>query len=88
MRGLASPRTYWYPVWTWHWARPDDPRVPWEQGVRVSLRRSIAIRKRAAIRCFASQLETRGSGTGPVLTPGTVAHFTRDHEMLLRAASR
>jgi LmbE family N-acetylglucosaminyl deacetylase len=86
--GLASPRTYWYPVWTWHWARPGDPRVPWEQGVSVSLRPSIAARKRAAIRCFASQLETRGSGTGPVLTPGTVAHFTRDHEMLLRAASR
>jgi LmbE family N-acetylglucosaminyl deacetylase len=85
---LAGPLTYWYPVWTWHWARPGDPRVPWEQGVRVSLRRSIAIRKRAAIRCFASQLETRGPGTGPVLTPGTVAHFTRDHEVLLRAAGR
>ncbi len=85
---LASPLTYWYPVWTWHWARPGDARVPWEQGVSVSLRPSIAARKRAAIRCFASQLECRGSGAGPVLTPGTVAHFTRDHEVLLRTASR
>jgi LmbE family N-acetylglucosaminyl deacetylase len=84
----ASPLTYWYPVWTWHWARPGDTRVPWEQGVSVSLRPSIAARKRAAIRCFASQLEPRGSGAGPVLTPGTVAHFTRDHEVLLPAASR
>lgn len=25
----ASPLTVWYPVWTWHWARPGDPRVPW-----------------------------------------------------------
>ena len=84
----ASPLTYWYPVWTWHWARPGDSRVPWEHGVRVSLRPSDAARKRAAIRCFASQLEPRGSGTGPVLPPGTVAHFTRDHEVLLRAAGR
>jgi LmbE family N-acetylglucosaminyl deacetylase len=20
-----------YPVWMWHWARPDDPAVPWER---------------------------------------------------------
>ena len=84
----ASPLTFWYPVWTWHWARPGDSRVPWERAVSVSLRPSVAIRKRAAIRCFASQLEPRGSGAGPVLTPDTVAHFTRDHEVLLRAAGR
>jgi LmbE family N-acetylglucosaminyl deacetylase len=82
----ASPLTYWYPVWTWHWARPGDPRVPWHRAVRVSLRPSIAARKRAAIRCFTSQLEPRGSGAGPVLTPATVAHFTRDHEVLLSAS--
>ena len=84
----ASPLTFWYPVWTWHWARPGDSRVPWERAVSVSLRPSVAIRKRAAIRCFASQLEPRGAGAGPVLTPDTVAHFTRDHEVLLRAAGR
>ncbi len=84
----ASPFTFWYPVWTWHWARPGDSRVPWEHAVSVSLRPSVAGRKRAAIRCFASQLEPRGSSAGPVLTPGTVAHFTRDHEVLLGAAGR
>jgi LmbE family N-acetylglucosaminyl deacetylase len=84
----ASPLTFWYPVWTWHWAHPGDPRVPWDQAERVSLRPSVAARKRAAICCFASQLEPRGPGTGPVLTPDTVAHFSRDHEVLLRAAGR
>ena len=84
----ASPLTFWYPVWTWHWARPGDPRVPWEHAVRVSLRPAVAARKRAAICCFASQLEPRGPGAGPVLTPATVAHFTRDHEVLFRAAAR
>jgi LmbE family N-acetylglucosaminyl deacetylase len=84
----ASPLTCCYPVWTWHWARPGDPRVPWERAVSVSLRPAVAARKRAAICCFASQLEPRGSGAGPVLTPDTVAHFTRDHEVLLPAAGR
>ena len=84
----ASALTHWYPVWTWHWAAPGDSRVPWHQGLRVSLRPSIVTRKRAAIGCFASQLEPRGSGTGPVLTPETVAHFVRDHEVLLRAEGR
>jgi LmbE family N-acetylglucosaminyl deacetylase len=81
----ASPLTHWYPVWTWHWAAPGDSRVPWRQGLRVSLRPPIVARKRAAISCFASQLEPRGSGAGPVLTPETVAHFVRDYEVLLRA---
>jgi LmbE family N-acetylglucosaminyl deacetylase len=83
----ASPRTYWYPVWTWHWAVPGDSRVPWHRGLRVSLGRSIMARKSAAIRCFTSQLEPRGPGTSPVLTPKTVAHFVREHEVLLRAES-
>jgi hypothetical protein len=71
-----------YPVWMWHWAFPGDPRVPWHRAVRVPLRPGVAARKQAAIRCFTSQLETREAGLGPVLTPGTVAHFARAHEVL------
>ena len=26
-----------YPVWTWHWARPLDPSLPWPRFRRVSL---------------------------------------------------
>ena len=84
----ACPATIRYPVWAWHWALPSDPRIPWAEGMRVPLGPVVADRKRAAIRCFASQLETRGAGSGaqrePVLTAATVAHFTRDHEVLLR----
>jgi LmbE family N-acetylglucosaminyl deacetylase len=74
---------YCYPVWMWHWARPADPRVPWDQAVRVPLPPRAVGRKRAAITCFASQTEDRGHGLGPVLTPGMVAHFTRAMEVLL-----
>jgi LmbE family N-acetylglucosaminyl deacetylase len=80
----VSPQTIFYPVWTWHWAFPGDPRVPWHSAVRVPLPPEVADRKRAAIACFASQLEPRAADTGPVLTPAAVAHFTRDAEVLFR----
>jgi LmbE family N-acetylglucosaminyl deacetylase len=87
--GRAARRTgagslYRYPVWMWHWARPGDPLVPWERAVRIPLPPSAAGRKRAAIRCFASQTRDRGDGLGPVLTPGVIAHFTRAIEVLFR----
>jgi LmbE family N-acetylglucosaminyl deacetylase len=72
-----------YPVWMWHWAAPGDPRVPWDRALRVPLPPRAAGRKRAAIRCFASQTEDRGHGLGPVLSPGMIAHFTRTMEVLL-----
>ncbi|WP_307801951.1 PIG-L deacetylase family protein [Actinomadura violacea] len=65
-----------FPIWAWHWARPADPRVPWDRARRVPLTAAVRDRKEAAIGCFASQL-------GTILPPETVAHFTRDHEVFL-----
>ena len=73
-----------YPIWMWHWARPADPRVPWQRACRVPLPAEVAARKRAAIQAFASQLADRGPAAGPVLPPGIVAHFTSGQEVLLR----
>jgi LmbE family N-acetylglucosaminyl deacetylase len=80
----ASQRTMFYPVWMWHWAAPGDARVPWHSAVRVPLPAAAVARKRAAISCFTSQLESRGGSAGPVLPAGTVAHFTRDQEVLFQ----
>jgi LmbE family N-acetylglucosaminyl deacetylase len=79
----AAPRVLCYPVWMWHWASPADPRVPWDQALRVPLPPRAVARKQAAISCFASQTEDRGGGFGPVLTAGMIAHFTRPMEVLL-----
>lgn len=70
-----------FPIWTWHWARPADPRVPWDRAAQVPLPPAVAERKRAAIDCFTSQLE----GPEPILPPGVVAHFTRGKEVLFDA---
>ena len=72
-----------YPIWTWHWSHPGDPRVPWEAAARVPLSAEAARRKRAAIGCFASQLRPRGPQRPPVLPPEIVAHFIRDQEVLI-----
>lgn len=80
----ASPDTLFYPVWMWHWAFPGDTRVPWNRAMRVPLTPWVSGLKRRAIGCFTSQLEDRPGGTGPVLTPGTIAHFTRAQEVFFR----
>ena len=72
-----------YPIWTWHWARPRDSRVPWDRAVRVPLPAEAARRKRVAIDCFTSQLRPRGTEHPPVLPPEVVAHFIRDQEVLI-----
>jgi LmbE family N-acetylglucosaminyl deacetylase len=79
----AAPRVLCYPVWMWHWASPADPRVPWNQALRVPLPPRAAAMKRAAIGCFTSQTEDRGGGLGPVLAPAMIAHFIRAMEVLL-----
>jgi LmbE family N-acetylglucosaminyl deacetylase len=84
----ACPNLFFYPIWMWHWARPGDPRVPWERAIRVPLPAVAAGRKRLAIDCFASQLEDRSDALGPVLAPDFVAHFTRDFELLFTMERR
>ena len=80
----AGAQVLTFPIWMWHWAAPGDHRVPWHRACQVRLPAEAAARKRAAIDVFASQLTDRGPGTGPVLPAGTVAHFTRAEEVLLR----
>jgi LmbE family N-acetylglucosaminyl deacetylase len=69
-----------FPIWTWHWARPGDPRLPWDRAVRVPLPPAIDERKQAAIGCFTSQFEE----PEPILPPEILAHFARGLEVLFR----
>ncbi|WP_169806913.1 PIG-L deacetylase family protein [Actinomadura macra] len=66
-----------FPIWAWHWAMPGDPRLPWDDAVRVTLTADAAASKRAAIDCFTSQL-------GTILPPAIVEHFRRGEEVLFR----
>jgi LmbE family N-acetylglucosaminyl deacetylase len=57
-----------YPVWMWHWARPDDPAVPWHRARRVDLTNDALNLKSLAAQCFKSQTQSTQHG-GPVLPP-------------------
>jgi LmbE family N-acetylglucosaminyl deacetylase len=75
-----------YPVWTWVWAVPDDPRVPWEQASCVPIEGSAARRKARAVACHASQVRPIGPAAedAAVLSHGVLEHFSRDREVVLR----
>lgn len=54
------------PVWAWHWASPDDARLPWPRAHRIQLDEASLARKRQALAAHASQLE---SEDGPPVLP-------------------
>lgn len=75
-----------YPVWAWHWALPDDARVPWERAARVDLTPDQRRRKQRAVACFATQIAPLWPGRDDrvILPPEELAHFDRSFEMVLR----
>ncbi|MDQ1427838.1 MAG: hypothetical protein QOK39_1314 [Acidimicrobiaceae bacterium] len=73
-------------IWTWHWAAPDDPRVPWLRARRLPLSQGETSGKQRAIATFASQIAPLSNQPGDetILPQGVVAHFQRSHEVFLR----
>lgn len=74
-----------YPVWMWHWAGPDDERVPWNRARRISVAAPVREKKRAAMGEFRSQIEPLGPAPGdaPILPPARLARFERAFETVL-----
>lgn len=44
------------PIWTWHWARPDDPGVPWDRARRVPLPATAQTAKQRSVEAYTSQI--------------------------------
>lgn len=71
------------PVWTWHWAAPEDRAVPWERARKILLSAPLVARKRHAIHAFASQLEGDPLvGLPPVLAPNVVDRLLQPFEVV------
>lgn len=85
MTGLISPGAG-TPEGAWHWARPGDPRVPWERALRVPLPPDARRRKPEALACYPSQTSPLGSASqdAAVVPPSDLAHFLRPEEVVLR----
>jgi LmbE family N-acetylglucosaminyl deacetylase len=72
------------PVWTWHWATPDDSRVPWSRARRIVMDEPTLARKMHAVQAFRSQIEADGSTGRPAILPEHVLErLTRPYEVVL-----
>ncbi|MFI5836588.1 PIG-L deacetylase family protein [Micromonospora sp. NPDC051300] len=71
-----------FPVWTWHWAEPDEPDVPWHRARRIDLTVAARSAKQAAIDAFHSQIRPLGPAPADaaILPPHVLARFTRPYE--------
>ncbi|WP_374981038.1 PIG-L family deacetylase [Pseudomonas solani] len=70
------------PIWAWHWAAPEDPRIPWERARKVELDNWTLARKRHAVQAFASQLYADPDGGQPVLTPASLERLQQPFELV------
>jgi LmbE family N-acetylglucosaminyl deacetylase len=72
-----------YPIWMWHWAMPDDDRVPWARLRTVAVPDPAA--KARAIDAFDTQVRPIGPEPedAAILPPDVVARFLRSHEVVL-----
>ncbi|WP_226929476.1 PIG-L deacetylase family protein [Janthinobacterium aquaticum] len=70
------------PVWGWHWAAPGDARVPWHRAHRLALPPEVLARKRAALACFASQLQPDPStGQDAIVSPAALQRLLHPYEI-------
>lgn len=71
------------PVWTWHWATPEDALVPWQRARKILLSPEQIARKRHAVHAFASQLEGDAeAGLAPVLAPYVLDRLLQPFEVV------
>jgi LmbE family N-acetylglucosaminyl deacetylase len=82
-------RLWAYPVWMWHWAAPDDARVPWDRMRRLELDTDACERKVRAIAAHTSQLAgVPSESREPVLPDWALARLLRPFEVFIEGEAR
>ncbi|MEJ5056625.1 MULTISPECIES: PIG-L deacetylase family protein [unclassified Pseudomonas] len=69
------------PVWAWHWAQPQDPRIPWARAHKFLLEPKVLARKRRAIAAHISQTTADGQ-TPAVLDEETIERLMQPFELV------
>lgn len=73
------------PIWSWHWAKPGDSRLPWSSACQLKLSPSITYRKRKAVAAFVSQTTLDSTSREDcVLPPATLLRLLRPMEVFFR----
>jgi LmbE family N-acetylglucosaminyl deacetylase len=69
------------PVWAWHWAHPQDTRIPWARARKLLLDPQVLAKKRQAIEAHASQVNAQGAAAA-VLGPQTIERLLQPFELV------
>ncbi|HEY0201288.1 MAG TPA: PIG-L family deacetylase [Burkholderiaceae bacterium] len=78
-------RLFELPIWAWHWAVPDDPRVPWHSAVAIPMTVADLALKCQALSCFRSQLmPDHSTGKQPILPEWATRRLLRPFEVVFR----
>jgi LmbE family N-acetylglucosaminyl deacetylase len=79
----VGARLHELPIWTWHWATPEDSAIPWERARKIELDTATIARKRHAMHAFASQLQgDPQAGLAPVLAPYVLERLLQPFEVV------
>ncbi|SMQ71955.1 bifunctional PIG-L family deacetylase/class I SAM-dependent methyltransferase [Agreia sp. VKM Ac-1783] len=78
----AAARHAEYPIWGWHWQRPESPEWPWERVRTAPLGVEARAAKAAALELHRSQTEPLSAEPGDeaIVSSSFAAHFGRDFE--------
>jgi LmbE family N-acetylglucosaminyl deacetylase/SAM-dependent methyltransferase len=79
-----TSRGWSYPIWTWAWLTPDDPRIPWDRARAVQLDPAARDRRRRAVDCYTSQVGPGPDGSAAVLSAGLLVHVDRGVDLVFR----
>ncbi|MDC7122686.1 PIG-L family deacetylase [Cellulomonas fimi] len=74
-----------YPLWMWHWATPDDPRVPWDRLRVVDLADASVVRRHRAVATHRTQVQPLSADPrdAAVVHPDLIATLDRDVDLLV-----
>lgn len=80
----SGSRLIEYPVWTWHWAVPNEDNIPWWRAQKLSLSPRTLNAKHNAIQRYESQISPLSNWPGDeaVVPPFDLDHFGRNFEVL------
>ncbi|WP_291354584.1 MULTISPECIES: PIG-L deacetylase family protein [unclassified Acinetobacter] len=71
-------------IWAWHWAIPEDSRIPWNKALKLQLTPQQLEYKAQAIACFKSQLKPdQSTGRPPILSPQTIQRILMPCEVYI-----
>lgn len=71
------------PVWAWHWAAPNDARLPWLRARKMPVDPARLARKREAIAAHVSQLHPDPSTQAPpILSPAALERLLQPFELI------